>query len=166
MRRVFGFGILLAGLALAGCGDATPVPAGSVPVPVSPAPTGAASTPAGPVSPSPGGVLVEFGRQGGLAGLSDQLVIGQDGGFTLVRARPAGQRSGRLTATELSDLRGALDRSNFAGLPADESATGSDLFTYHLTYAGSRITAQDGGVAAPLQPVIGALTAIVAKYGS
>jgi hypothetical protein len=187
MRRAIGFGVLLVGLALAGCADVTggtqAGPAASSPVPPSPPGTGLATPPApgttatppapatspqpaGPGSPTPGGVLVEFGRQGGLAGLDDQLTVDRDGGFTLVRGRPAVRRAGRLTAGELSGLRRALDQSGFTKLPGVEPASGNDLFTYLVTFSGQRILAQDGGVAEPLKPVIDALTAIVGKYGS
>jgi hypothetical protein len=94
------------------------------------------------------------------------LVVHDDGRVTVVRGRPPANRSGQLTATELADLRDVLERSGFTGLPGVESGSGNDLFTYHLVYANRQILAQDGGVAEPLKPVIGALTAIVQKYGS
>lgn len=74
-------------------------------------------------------MLVEFGRQGGFAGMSDQLTVWQDGRFALVRSRPAVSRSGRLTAAEVADIRGALERSGFAGLPGVEPGRGNDLYT-------------------------------------
>jgi hypothetical protein len=111
-------------------------------------------------------VLIEFERQGGLAGVVDRLEVRGDGGFTLVRGRPAVNRSGRVTPAELSDLNRKIDASGFATLPGVENATGSDLFVYHLTHGGRQVLAQDGGIAAPLQPVVDALSGMVQKYGS
>jgi hypothetical protein len=111
-------------------------------------------------------VLIEFDRRGGIAGVVDRLEVRRDGGFTLFRARPSVNRTGRLTAVELSDLHRKIDASGFATLPGVERAPGNDLFVYHLTYGGWQILAQDGGIAAPLQPVISALSALVQEYGA
>jgi hypothetical protein len=111
-------------------------------------------------------VLIEFDRRGGIAGVVDRLEVRRDGGFTLFRARPSVNRTGRLTAAELSDLHRKIDASGFATLPGVERAPGNDLFVYHLTYGGWQILAQDGGIAAPLQPVISALSALVQEYGA
>ncbi|GAA5195513.1 hypothetical protein GCM10023322_62370 [Rugosimonospora acidiphila] len=166
MRRGTGRGALLAGLALAGCvaagcGAGAPQP-GAAPTPMPQTPAGSAPA----TDPSGDGVLIRFDRQGGLAGLTDRLVIREDGGFTLQRRRPPLSRSGRLTEAERAELVRMLAGSGFGTLPATQSARGSDLFTYHLTYADRQILAQDGGIAAPLRPVIAALTTIVQKYGS
>ncbi len=109
-------------------------------------------------------MLVQYGRQGGFAGLSDQLVVHQDGSFTLVRTKPSVNKSGRLTAAELADLRKVLDDSHFAQLPKVQPAKGNDLFTYQLVYGGSQILAVDGGIVKELQPVISMLSGIVARY--
>jgi hypothetical protein len=119
----------------------------------------------GPAKPATA-VLIEFDRRGGIASVVDRLEVRQDGGFTLFRARPSVNRTGRLTAAELSDLHRKIDASGFATLPGVERAPGNDLYVYHLTYGGWQILAQDGGVAAPLQPVISALSALVEKYGA
>ncbi len=119
----------------------------------------------GPASPATA-VRIEFDRRGGIAGVVDRLEVRRDGGFTLFRARPSVNRTGRLTAAELSDLYQKIDASGFATLPGVESAPGNDLFAYHLTYGGWQILARDGGIAAPLRPVISALSAVVQKYGS
>ncbi len=76
------------------------------------------------------------------------------------------ERSGRLTAGELADVRRVLAESGFAQLPKDEPAKGNDLFTYQVIYQGSQILAMDGGIAPPLRPVIAALSDIVSRYGS
>ncbi len=178
MGRAVGCAALLAGLALVGCGErparsTAPIPS----VSAFPAPSYSRTPQASAASPDPAGqtvsarpsadaVLVEFGRQGGFAGLSDRLVIWEDGRYALVRTRPALSRSGRLTAAELADLRGALERSGFKDLPGAEPGQGNDLYTYHVTYGNWQIVAQDGGVAEPLEPVIAALAAVIQEYGS
>jgi hypothetical protein len=179
MRRGLAGLLLSAVLVLAGCSDgagpgaagsgsATPTTAGR-----SASPSGPATPPATPVQTAPppdhartGDVLVEFGRQGGFAGLSDQLTVRGDGSFTLNRAKPRVQRSGRLTPGELADLRRVLAESGFAQLPKVEPAQGTDLFTYQVIYDGNQILAMDGGIAPPLRPVISMLTGIVSRYGS
>jgi hypothetical protein len=110
-------------------------------------------------------MLVQFGRQGGIAGVADTLEVREDGSFTVVRARPAVQRSGRLTADELAELRRVLAESGFAQLPKVQPAKGNDLFTYQVTYRDNQILAQDGGIVPQLRPVIATLSGILAKYG-
>ena len=132
-----------------GAGGLPPAPGGTGPRP----PAGTAAT------------LVEFGRQGGIAGLDDRLTVMADGSFTLVRGKPVANRRGQLGSDELAGLRNALSRSNFAGLPGVQSAQGNDLFTYRVVYGGRQILAQDGGVVPPLTPVITALSGIVARHG-
>jgi hypothetical protein len=141
---------------------------------VAPASLAASSPPVAPptvataTSPAPAAAtarLVEFGRQGGIAGVSDQVVIREDGGLTVVRGRPAVNRTGQLTAAELADLRRVLEDSGFAQLPKVQSAQGADLFTYLVIYRDSEIVAQDGGIVPQLRPVIAALSSILTRYG-
>jgi hypothetical protein len=170
--------LLLTALLLTGCTSTAPSGTPSSGTPGSPsAPADTASATPGTAAPaSPGGatptrvidgVLVEFGRSGGFAGLSDRLIVRPDGSFTLVRLKPPVNRSGQLTGAELANLRQVLADSGFAGLPKVEATTkGNDMFTYQVTYQGSQIVAQDGAIATPLRPVISTLTGIVAKYGA
>jgi len=172
LRRVAGSLLLLA-LALAGCAGTHPSGGpGSSPsgIPGDGLSGTPSSSPTGTPNSSPSsdrGTLGELTRDGGFAGLSDRLVVQQDGSFTLVRLKPAVNRSGQLTAAELASLRQLLADSGIAGLPTvPATAKGNDLFTYRVTYRNSRIVAQDGAVAVPLRPVISALTGIVTKYGA
>jgi hypothetical protein len=114
--------------------------------------------------PAGTGTLVQFGREGGFAGLSDSLVVREDGSFTLVRAKPAVRKSGQLTAAELAELRRVLAESGFAQLPKVQAARGADLFTYQVTYRDNQIVGQDGGIVPQLKPVISMLSGLVAKY--
>ena len=161
---------LAAPLAVAGCGGSSSTSsASSAPSGGSPAsPTSASSvapspTPASP-APAGTGTLVQFGRTGGFAGLSDSFEVREDGRFTLVRTKPAVQKSGQLTATELADLRRVLAESGFASLPKVQAARGADLFNYQVTYRDSQIMAQDGAIVPQLRPVISMLSGLVARY--
>lgn len=120
----------------------------------------------GSTGPAADAVLVDFGRQGGVAGLSDQLAVREDGGYTLTRVKPAVERSGKLTPAELADLRAKLASSGFAKLPHVQPGGGTDMFTYHLTYQGTEILAQQAGLADSLRPVVDALSTIIDSGGS
>jgi hypothetical protein len=129
----------------------------------------AAPSPARTAAPTaaPAGVLVVFDRRGGLAGFADQISVRSDGAFTLTRQRPrAVTRSGRLTATELANLREVLARSGFATLPKAEMGDTVDAYVYSVSYGGAQIVAQEGAVVPALGPVIADLSALVAKYGA
>jgi hypothetical protein len=189
MRRATGWVALLVGLTLlatTGCGTDRPAPnqaggsgpAQSASVQAPPGDQSAAgaqsggqagsgqSSSAGPNAPAAGGVLVDFGRQGGTAGVSDQLTVHDDGQYTLVRTKPAVNRSGQLAPAELSGLRAALAGSGFAKLPHIQPGSGTDLYTYHVTYQGTEILAQQAGLADALRPAVTMLSAIVDRNGS
>ena len=166
--------LAVAALALAGCatgqqpGSAGSSASGSAGPPTPTAtgqPTGAGQ-PSASGQPIPGGtgVLVQFRRQGGIAGVSDYLVVQQDGGYTLTRTRPAVTKTGRLSATDLADLRKMLAETDFAHMPRVQSAKGADLFMYQVIYGDVEIAAMDGGMVEPLKPVVATLSGLVARY--
>ena len=149
------------GPAPSGSGSSGPDTSGQPPTPSVPAPSGAPSG-----GSSTGTDAVEFSRQGGFAGLSDQLVVHADGTFTLVRLKPPVTRSGRIDAADLAQLRQVMAESGFAGLPqVQASGGGADRYTYRITYRGHTVVAQDGSVAPALGPVLAVLTGMVDKYG-
>lgn len=118
-------------------------------------------------SPKPSGnIVVEFQRQGGLAGMSDDLVVRDDGGYTLTRTRPPVSRSGQLDFTEHEGLVKTLARTPLDRLPPTPSAGVADGYTYRLTYNGQRVVARDGAVDPALRPLLDLLTGIVQRYGS
>jgi hypothetical protein len=171
MRRTLWYLLaVLVPLAVAGCGAGSSSPSSSSSSSSSsgvPSPS-ASSSPSASASPgsssAPSGALVQFGRHGGIAGVSDTLVVNEDGHFTLVRLKPAVQKTGQLSASDLADLRRALADCGFAQLPKVQAARGADLFSYQVTYRDNQILAQDGGIAPQLQPVISMLSGYVAKY--
>jgi hypothetical protein len=169
MRRGTGLllscALVLAGCASTGTGDGVAggsvSPSASVPVPVA-----SPATPAPEVSMTTE-VLVEFRRQGGFAGLSDQLVVHTDGAFDLVRAKPPVSRHGQLTGAELADLRHKLARADLGHQPAEQtSAKGSDLFRYLVSAGGSQVVTQDGSVPPALNPLLSTLSELVSRYGT
>src|SRR5436305_9318621 len=134
MRRIT-VGLLLATLALAlsACGpgsrsQAAPSGPPESGTPTAPAPSDEPSPSAASPSSAASAVLVQFGRQGGFAGVSDQLTVRQDGGFTLVRTRPAVNRTGRLSAADLAELRQVLPSADIARQSTVQAAKGNDLY--------------------------------------
>jgi hypothetical protein len=163
-------------VALGGCagprtGRATGSPSGSAsPVPASPsAGPSASAAPSAPAEPTGGAsrptgdTLVTYAKQGGFAGVDDQLRIHPDGRYELTR-RGSATGSGTLSAAELNQLRGVFDSSHFTDIPVKSTSNEvADGFTYKIGYGSYAVLAQDGAVPPALQPVIAALEAIVAR---
>jgi hypothetical protein len=179
MRRLGGLLLALAVLGLAACanGSRAGSASGSAAASVSTTPEGSAgaassasaSVPvpaagSGRPSANPTATLVQFGRQGGLMGVNDQLTVREDGGFTIVRSRPAVNRSGTLRAADLAELRKVLEQADFANQPKVQPARGNDLYTYMVIYDGNQVLAVDGGIDERLKPVIGTLSGLVGRY--
>jgi hypothetical protein len=168
--------VALALVALGGCaaprtGQATGTPSGSAsPVPASPsAGPSAPPTPSAPAEPTggasrpTGGTLIMYVKQGGFAGVDDELRITPDGRYELTR-RGSATGAGTLSAVDLGRLRGVFDSSHFTDIPVNSTSSQvADGFTYKIGYGGYAVLAQDGAVPAALQPVIAALDAIVAR---
>jgi PBP1b-binding outer membrane lipoprotein LpoB len=179
VRRIATVLLVSAALSLSGCtGGSSPTaapPASTVPS-TSPTTMDSASppvrslpepsrTPAPTSRPDPTQQLVDYGRQGGLMGLTDRMSVRQDGSFTLTRVRPrAVGRTGHLTAAELANLRQVLAAANFATMPKVQKGDGADLFSYSVSHGGYQVLAQDGAIVPALRPVISTLSGLVAKY--
>jgi hypothetical protein len=162
--------VLSIGLLAAGCGGGTvadrasPAPSGSAASsPGSPAPSDPAPSDPAPSDPSrPDQPLVSYERHGGLAGLSEQLLVLSDGTYTFTgRSRSSG--TGKLTAAELGDLRRELEAVDFASLPADSPLRIADGFTHVVRYAGRQVRAGDGNIPKALGPVIALLDRILRR---
>lgn len=174
---------LLTALLAAGCAAGGGVPTGTagdrpgsppatgsgsgVPTIAAPA-TAAAPTVAGvPVTPSaaPTELLVRYGRQGGIAGVVEELTIRQDGSFSLTERRRPAPRTGRLEPDELASVRQVLRDSGFADIPTvNPGPDGADLFTYRVAHGGREVLAEDGGVPDRLDPVLALLARLLARY--
>lgn len=116
-------------------------------------------------SPKPSGIIVvEFQRQGGLAGVSDDLVVRDDGGYTVTRTKPPVSRSGQLDVTAYQGLVKTLERTNVVS--SAPSGGVADGYTYRLTYNGRHVVARDGAMDPAVRPLLDLLTGIVQRYGS
>ncbi|MFF2773420.1 hypothetical protein ACFVU3_00790 [Streptomyces sp. NPDC058052] len=117
------------------------------------APPGEAST----ADPRSAAVLVEVVVNGGIAGVTNQLVVREDGSWT-VSSRDKESRTGRMTAAELAGLRAALEDPAYARVPGRPSGpTVADGFQYFVTYDHRLVVAGDGDRPAALQRVFDAL---------
>jgi hypothetical protein len=184
MRATLGLVFVLATLSVTGCGAGSAAPAvstvttpdgstASAQAATTPTPSIATVPATGPTgSPAAGPSLVQqpadelvgYGRQGGLAGVDDRVVVRKDGAFTITR-RGAAPVQGRLTQSELANLTGLLAASNFASLPGENKSTTkiSDGYTYRVVYQGRQVTAEDGGVPIALEQTIGALNVLLSR---
>jgi len=152
-------------MAVAGCGSGSPADGKPTVVTSTTAgASGAASIPVPSPAPVPTGTLVEFGRQGGIAGLDDQVTVQADGSYRIVR-KDGTPTPGRLSPDELTRLRAVLDSAHFGEIPAVNpgSSAVADGFTYRVAYAGHEVLAQDGGVPPALAPVLDALSGILSR---
>jgi len=158
------------GLSLAGCGGSpgsAASPSASSTVAGSAGPSTPAATPNTSPSPAATGPLVRYGRQGGLAGVDDRMTIQPDGAYQITR-KGGVSRNGTLPAAELAHLRGVLEGSHFADIPAVNPGNGQmrDGFTYQVIYAGHEVAAADGGLPAALQDVLGELNTLLERHSS
>ena len=112
---------------------------------------------------SPSSVLLEFGRQGGLKGADDHLVVNRDGTFTLTR-RNQPDVSGQLTPDQLTALQQALAASNFKSIPhVNKGGAIADGYTYRIVYDGYEVLAEDGGIPPALKTVVETLNALLSR---
>jgi len=159
----------LAVLALAGCAaDGTDTATGASGTPsatvttVSPGAAVSGSAGAPSATQQIGEDLLVFTRQGGIAGTNDKLVLKSDGSYTA--STKAATRTGKLTGQELATVKATLASVDFNKMPTTNTGGNvADGYKYSVTYAGREITAEDGAVPAALQPVIGALSALLSK---
>lgn len=141
-------GALLVVLA-AGCGETADE--GSGPAPGTPRTSSSAP------APSPGQTLLEMTVTGGIAGVDKRLTVREDGSWTST-AKSGAEHTGRMTPAELTGLNRALEKSDFAHLPATPTGTPvADGFLYRITYAGRTVVTADGSQPAGLRDVLSAL---------
>ncbi|MGW6537475.1 hypothetical protein ACWGBV_28545 [Streptomyces sp. NPDC055051] len=135
-----------------GTGTGTGKPSASAPGTPS-----ATATEADPAEPRAGAVLVEVVVNGGFAGVTNQLVVHEDGSWT-VRSKEGETRSGRMSADALAGLRAALEDPAYARMPERPGGPPiADGFQYFVTYEHRLVVAGDGERPAALQRVFDAL---------
>lgn len=117
-----------------------------------------------PRTPEPQvGPLVYYQRSGGIAGVSDEMVVERDGTYRISRRGVAVAR-GRLSRAELDRLRAVLAAAHFRDIPVVSRHSGADLMTYVVAYDGYAVTAMDMAVPAALQPVLEVLDDLLGRH--
>ena len=111
--------------------------------------------------PATAGVLAEYRRTGGVAGLDDRLTVYADGRALLVRR---GQRSDLvLTQGQLNSLAALLEGAEFRSLKRRYSPerSGYDLLEYEVRYKGKAVRMSDGAVPPSLEPLLDELNEVI-----
>ena len=111
------------------------------------------------------GMLIEYCRSGGFAGLDDRLVINVNGQATLTRK--AEHYEFVLDGDTMNQLLTLLDNAEFSKLRGEylPPRKGSDLFEYVVTYKGHTVRTMDTAVPQSLQPILESLNQIVESGG-
>jgi hypothetical protein len=115
--------------------------------------------------PGPG-ILIDYQRTGGIAGVDDHLVIFENGAAVISSRNGTGYQV--ISKGDLEQLKqiflsaGFSDLSPSYGIPS----RGADYFTYQITFREKTVTVAQAGVPPALEPVIRALDGIVATGGS
>lgn len=114
---------------------------------------------------SSSGILVEYRRSGGFAGLDDRLVIQVNGQATLTRK--AEHYEFILDRDTMNQLQTLFDDAEFSKLRREylPSRQGSDLFEYVVTYKGHTVRTMDTAVPEALWPVLELLNQIIESGG-
>ena len=114
---------------------------------------------------SSSGILVEYRRSGGFAGLDDRVVIQVNGQATLTRK--AEHYEFVLDCDTVNQLQALFDDAEFSKLRREylPSRQGSDLFEYVVTYKGHTVRTMDTAVPEALWPVLELLNQIIESGG-
>jgi hypothetical protein len=88
--------------------------------------------------PSDTDPLVTYQRAGGIAGVSERLVIDPDGTGQLVIGEPdPDEQQFAVGESELERLRRGLAAADFAAIDPESGLGCADCFEYEITYAGT-----------------------------
>jgi hypothetical protein len=126
--------------------------------------TGCMNEPQEPSTPeNPPSILVDYVRTGGIAGVSDHLVIFENG--QAIYSTWNGSGEFELTLSEMDRLRDVFSIAGFESLSGTYPAPtpGADYFTYRITYQNQTVITQTTGVPDQLMPVISYLDQIIAE---
>jgi len=136
---------------------------------------GSATVTHGPATPTPtpspttepGGRMttgltspVVLERGGGIAGVSDRVVVDPDGTCTVsTKNRPASTR--QLTEKQLSQIVQAVHQADLTATPAKPTAVENDVFTYTLTAEGHTLHASQTNLPDSVQPLVDTLRSLL-----
>lgn len=111
------------------------------------------------------GILIEYRRTGGFAGLDDHLVINMNGQATL--SRKVEHYEFVLDRDTMNQLQTLLDNAEFSKLRREylPPRKGSDFFEYMITYKGHTVRAIDTAVPEALWPILELLNQIIESGG-
>ena len=128
---------------------------------------GCVNEPRGPSTPeNPPSILVDYVRTGGIAGVSDHLVIFENGQGIYSTWNGSGEFE--LSSSQVDQLRDVFSIAGFESLNGTYPAPnpGADYFTYRITYENQTVITQTTGVPDQLMPVIGYLDQIIAEHSA
>jgi hypothetical protein len=128
---------------------------------------GCMNEPQEPSTPeAPPSILVDYVRTGGIAGVSDHLVIFENGQGIYSTWNGSGEFE--LTPPQVDQLRDVFSISGFESLNGTYPAPtpGADYFTYRITYENQTVITQTTGVPDQLMPVIAYLDQIVTEQSA
>ena len=128
---------------------------------------GCMNEPQEPSTPeNPPSILVDYVRTGGIAGVSDHLVIFGNGQGIYSTWNGSGEFE--LSSSEMDQLRDVFSIAGFDSLNGTYPAPtpGADYFTYRITYENQTVITQTTGVPDQLMPVIAYLDGIVGEQSA
>lgn len=113
-----------------------------------------------PRTPAPS-LIVDYQRTGGIAGVSDRLVI-FDNGVGLVSSRKL-SREILLNQSDLDRISGIFDDTKFFGLEGNYTSRrgGADLMQYSISYRGRTVNTEDTAIPPAMEPVVMELNRIL-----
>jgi hypothetical protein len=114
----------------------------------------------------PPAVFVDYHRTGGIDGVSDRLVI-FDNGIAVVSG-PSASTEVSLNSTDMAFLSVLFNESEFSQLQTNYSAPRStpEMMTYTISYHGKTVTAAETDIPPSLKTVVDELDRIVQSAGT
>ena len=112
----------------------------------------------------PPAVFLDYQRTGGFAGVSDRVVI-FDNGVTLISTRQWNTET-TFNTTELDRIGALFNETQFAALEGNYTSRrgGADMFHYSVSYHGKTVHTEDMAIPPELQPVIDEMNQILLRY--
>jgi len=112
-------------------------------------------------STAPPGVVLNYHRTGGTAGVDERLVVFDNG--MAVLSTQASSHNIQLSSEELVRIVRLFESAEFSSLVGNYTSrhTGSDLMKYRITYFNRTVVVDDSTAPASLQPVITELNTIL-----
>jgi len=112
-------------------------------------------------------LAVTYSVSGGIAGISEQLVVQPDGQADLTSGSRQGRSTGhfQLADAEFANLKDKLDAAGLDSLPKPKPTGCADCFEYKIGYGNTTYSADEASLPGRLAPAIAALNDVVAAHG-